>query len=476
LWNRPERGSVYQLPDMLHSMTDCSNWVPMRWPDTWRTAQLDLLKGSAINCLVLPWGKEKPPSQFLDAARSAGLALVGLFDPAADRNASLESAYGQKLDAVALENPDGVKLPAIAWAEKTKLPFASNAAAFAFSDAVWPAVPTRPDEAEAGPTGVPWVDSNGWLIQLVRTLAPGKPVWSPAVPPKTESFIRTVQYQLAVADAFSYGARWVVTPDEKLRDALAAGKQAARDMWGALNSSIRFFRSHASWEALPPYGNIGVLSDFSGPNAYVSLELLNLLPRRTAFCVIVEKKHAAARPLSSLNGIIYPDDQLPAEPLLRQLGAFAVNGGVLVAPTKWPAPNGVAPVLDPFKRWNVYQVGKGRVAIAKEEVQDPYLLASDAQLLISREHDLVHLFNSSAINVYYTAPADGKTAVLHVNNYGLGHWLGPLSVGLTKPYRSASMWKYGLDKSLPLEVIQADRGIELHLPPFGVYAAIELEA
>src|SRR5947209_5185324 len=35
---------------------------------------------------------------------------------------------------------------------------------------------------ESGPTGVPWVDSNGWLVQLTAALHPGTDVWIDAPP------------------------------------------------------------------------------------------------------------------------------------------------------------------------------------------------------------------------------------------------------------------------------------------------------
>jgi hypothetical protein len=52
----------------------------------------------------------------------------------------------------------------------------------------------------------------------------------------------------------------------------------------------------------------------------------------------------------------------------------------------------------------------------------------------------------------------------------------PVSAAFTTKYRQAEMWSPGLPMK-PLELSPTlDGGVEVHLPPFNVYAAIELEA
>ncbi|MCX6638077.1 MAG: hypothetical protein NT090_23725, partial [Acidobacteria bacterium] len=96
--------------------------VPMRWPAGWAgPAALELLKDTPVNCLV--------------AGQRAGL----LREPAA------------KLGITVVDTPpDDV----------------------AVIDGVWPGMRIsqgrRRDDAEAGPTGAPWIDSNGWAVKLAR--------------------------------------------------------------------------------------------------------------------------------------------------------------------------------------------------------------------------------------------------------------------------------------------------------------------
>ena len=70
--------------------------------------------------------------------------------------------------------------------------------------------------ATAGPTSLPWVDSNGAVLQIARALAPDKTVWIDFDPPQ-EAKQAAEAYMLAVADAASYGAKWAISLDDALR-------------------------------------------------------------------------------------------------------------------------------------------------------------------------------------------------------------------------------------------------------------------
>ncbi|HEX8984077.1 MAG TPA: hypothetical protein VF767_01545 [Bryobacteraceae bacterium] len=453
-------------------MAVSATWVPMRWPEGWSDPSLlDLLKGTPVNCLVFLWGDRKPAAALVEEGRRRGLALVGLIEGAGDRAAAIRDAQAAHLDAIALDTPAQAALPVIAWGEKSKLNWHSPAAGFAIADGVWPSIPSK-DSAEGGPTGAPWVDSNGWMVQMGRSLALGKTVWVNAVPPK-EGTIRPEHYELAVADAGAYGGRWVVTLDEKLSAALAARNPKALETWKGIARTTAFFEAHRDWADFPPCANIAVVSDFSGPNEYVGQELLNLLPRRGVPYRVIDRPRAAAAPLDGLAGILYPDQQAPDAALRQRLSEFVAEGGVLLANAGWPAPQGVVPSKDVFGRWKIYASGKGRLAIAAEAGLDPYLMAGDAQLIVGRRHDLVRYFNFGSLNGYYTASP--RTAVLHVLNYAANSGSDMVSVVLMRSCRGARLWRPGVEVPEPVEMQRLPQGIELHLPPVGAYAAVELE-
>ena len=143
----------------------------------------------------------------------------------------------------------------------------------------WPGIRSA-QQAGAGPTGVAWVDSNGWLARLAAARNPGKSIWIEAAPTNK-------RYLIAMADAAAFGARWLVTVDDP-----AALKPIA--------AAARFFADHREWETWTPQALIGLVSDFQTD---FSQELLNLLDRAGMHNRVVLKDP----PANQLRLVLYPD-------------------------------------------------------------------------------------------------------------------------------------------------------------------------
>ena len=115
-------------------------WTPLRWPSAWADpALLGQLKGSGIDALLVDNSDE-----FEGVRARAAQSGIEVFHPDAP--------------------PDGVKI----WKGE------------------WPGVRSSRGNgaaASAGPTGVPWVDSNGWLARLAAALDPDCAAWIDAAPP-----------------------------------------------------------------------------------------------------------------------------------------------------------------------------------------------------------------------------------------------------------------------------------------------------
>jgi hypothetical protein len=154
----------------------------------------------------------------------------------------------------------------------------------------WPGIRSA-QEAGAGPTGVAWVDSNGWIARLAAARNPGKTVWIDAAPTNR-------RYLLAMADAAAFGARWLVAIDDP-----AALKPLA--------AAARFFADHREWETWTPQALIGVVSDFQTD---FSQELLNLLDRAGMHNRVLLKDRLPADPSRGLRTVLYPDrDRKPSD-------------------------------------------------------------------------------------------------------------------------------------------------------------------
>lgn len=432
---------------MLSQQNARPHLVPMRWPAEWRDpALLELLTGTPINCLVST-GEEAPAPAVLEKAKQAGLTFV-----------------------------QAGKSPAVAWTERADAPWDGSQSVLAITDGVWPGVQRRSRE-EAGPTGAPWIDSNGWMIQLCRALAQNKDIWVAAEPPEDANNLRAAVYQLAVADAEAHGARWVISLDKQWCDGLAKKTPALMDGWKTITAALRFFDAHRDWAAYKPLGALGVVSDFHGPNEFLAGEVLNLSSRRSLPYRIFIKSRAVAASFAGLKAIVYPDEQAPDAALMKKLLDFVNEGGLLMVPANFPAPKGTPLGSDVYGRYDLRQVGKGRIAVAKEESQDPWLIAADAQLLMSHKNDLVRFFNTGTLNCYYTASADGKKSLLQIINYAMRPSNNLVSASFTRRFRAARLWKLEDGTAQPLELFPTeDGGMEVHIPAFNVYAAIELDS
>ena len=357
----------------------------MRWPEGWQDpAQLDLLKGTAIDTLLIG------PGDALAAVR--------------------ERARKQGLQ---IDVPSGVSIV----------------------KGEWPGVKMGRRGDGAGPTGVPWVNANGWVVRLAMVRKPDHTVWIDA-PPAAGTFVTADSYLIAIADSAAYGGRWIISLDAPLAKSLAEGKSDAHRPWKRIVETAAFFAAHKDWSEYQPVANIGVLSDFPGANEFFSQELLNLLARAGA--------HARAiLPGGSFDGfrlLIYPDASPPSAALRAQIDKFTKSGGLLMTSEKRPT-------------------------------DDPYLWANDAVVQLSHRNDLVRFWNSGATGSYVST--NGKQTIAHLLFYSMR---GPdsASVWVAGNYRSAQAATIERPAIEKLEAASKKGGMEVHLPQVSQYVALQL--
>lgn len=133
---------------------------------------------------------------------------------------------------------------------------------------VWPGIRTSHNgrAADAGPTGKPWVDANGWRIEVARAARLNRTIWLDHAPAEGAA-VPVAQRVRALAEAEAYGAHWIASPGE-------------RDDWKPLSEAARFFSAHREWRTWKPVAWVGLAADFSGPKKELAEEFLNLAARR----------------------------------------------------------------------------------------------------------------------------------------------------------------------------------------------------
>ena len=170
----------------------------MEWNDT---SALDLLKGTPVNCVVVE--DKSKLAAIVETGEKQGLKFCDKANP-----------------------PAGVHM----------------------IKGVWPGVRMSRDRnsASSGPTGAPWVDSNGWALQLARAQNPGKALWVTAEPEK-DQIVRPETHVMAVVDAGSRGGAWVVHLSAELQKGVAAKESRSLDVFKRVMDATRFFSLHKDW-------------------------------------------------------------------------------------------------------------------------------------------------------------------------------------------------------------------------------------
>jgi hypothetical protein len=454
-------------------------------------ASLGILEGSPIDCLVVSWAgglaedaeQQRTAAPLIEAARRLNLTVVGCVTGKADRDAALAAAKSAGLAAVMMEGFRGTsEFPVIPLNGRATVPWDSGAPVLALTDNVWPGVTQQGLGADAGPTAAPWLDSNGWYIQMARARA-ATPLWLMFDPPGKGRVVPAENYATALCDTEAAGARWVIAPDRDLQSGLAEGTANARAALKVIGSAAGFFREHAGWRQFHSLGVTGVISDFTGGNLDMSGEILNLMARRNLQFRVIWKAQAMAAPFTGLKALVYADTAAPAAGLRRRMMDFVERGGLLVTGPKWGA-EGKSAAPDFPTQFDVRSFGKGRLAVARQELSDAYQVAVETQFLVSHANDLVKIYNSSSAGcTLVTGSPDGKRALVQVLSYSGGNSGGGRAAALRtvwapQKYRSCRLWSIGGSGPMPLEGSASEEyfGMEYPIPQeTSGYFALEFE-
>jgi len=345
----------------------------------------------------------------------------------------------------------------------------------------WPGVEVAKNGAvTAGPTAAPWVDSNGWVVRLAAALQPRSAIWVDAGPKQSRSSPKS--YVMAFADAAARGGRWIISLDAQLAPAIAAQEPRALETWTQVNRAADFFAAQKSWSDYVPEAVIGVISDYSGKNEPLSRELLDLLDRTNEQYRIIPLAALSASTLRGLKAVICPDEGLPAPGLFKQILAFVEGGGLVIAGPQWgPILPGSSARKAEHPRYDLRLHGTGRVAVAKANLVDAYLLANDSVVLVSHQYDLLRFWNGGAVGSFFTMTPDRRQALVQMlfyvdrGNLQHGGMGDEITVSVAGRYRSARIRTLQQPSPREVEMEPLTDAVELHFPAVSPYAAIELD-
>ena len=266
----------------------------MRWPGSWKSpSAVGLLKGTPINWLLID--KDAGLAPVIEQAKQSGLQVAEIAAP-----------------------PAGV----------TILP------------GEWPGVAmARGGASSAGPTGVPWVDTNSWKIRLEALRRPGDNIWVDAAPKSVR--ISASSYRTAIADAAAHGGRWVISLDAQLAAGIADNNPNAAGNLEADYRRRRLLLAAQALDRLPSRSHRGHRfrlrrrERVHGPGTPQPDR-----PHQPAIRGLIKDKTArdsfsrpARRDLRRCAA--------PAPELRKQILDFVTAGGLLITGPKWGVPPGM---------------------------------------------------------------------------------------------------------------------------------------
>ncbi len=341
--------------------------------------------------------------------------------------------------------------------------------------AEWPGVRLTPGpgDASSGPTGAPWIDSNGWLVRLTR-MQQDAGVWLAAEPPESSQVFPAARHLVAIADSAAHGGRWIITLDDDLATGLAAGNAEKRAAWRSMMRACAFFDAHAEWNRWDCDATLAVVAAFAGEDEFFSREVLNLLARTSVSYTMLDPARLTASVLQGFRGVLYVG-AAPMQATRQLLLAFVERGGLLITAPNFGGAPGQAPAELTHPRYDCRSLGKGTIAMAREALTDPYEVAQDAQILLSHRYDLLRFYNGFLLGGYLAHSPDGKRRLAHIVNYAGAPPEDPPSAWIAGRYHSAKLWSVEEQSSAPAQWSVQRGGAEVHLPLFPVYGGIELE-
>jgi hypothetical protein len=446
-------------------------WVPVRWSGgplelVWRTrtktlpadaavrdalahwyepATLNLLDSPA-NCLLVTWSAPAEPAVeaeqqqivkvYAEAAHKRGLAVLGLVYAAGDASKIAADAARAALDGLVLEGQFAAEFPAAlrkAAGSMLVIEIANDPARWRWKAAPIIAIagvnPSGRNLSEMGirgtPSSEPWIESNLWLVRSF-VVSPSPSVW---ISSQIEN-ATAVDYARAVADAAAAGGRWIVSLDDALRAKLRVRDASALDTWRRILSYLRFAETHAaSWHALAPYGNVGIVLDPASTNLNDADECLNLTARRQVPYRLLARSELSAVAAAKFRALVATELGPLSAAEHKLLQDFAEGGGLVMAGPTW----GGAPNTQPFAE---LPAGKGRVIVYQDP--GPGTVARDLKELLSDDELGVVPFNVPSVITFASGGGSGEPLLVQLVNY-FDRSVEAITLRVTAKVRSARL-------------------------------------
>ncbi len=437
-----------------------SDLVPARWNST-DPHSLDLVSGTAVNCLLVAWKPERADafSKFAAAGDGKGVAVLAVLTPGGDpvpaaRNAVNAHAAGIVLDG---KFPDGSaarvrdaladrKTLVIEIASRNSMKFGSGAPVLATDQGVWPGIQAQPEgAAHAGPSAAAWIDTNAGFLEAANALSGGSTIWIAVRPPEKEVF-KSDRYLQAVGDAALTGSRWVVNFDPATQTALDRGDADALKTWKSVADLLTWFEKHPEWRRMPAGGKLAIVQD-PKHGALMTGGILDMIATRHTPIRIEPPDRLGADLLTGTTMALNTEPESLTPEQQQALLEWRKKGGTLLT-----APNGWRDTLP---------ADLTDAKLTDEQLKRIDDMWKDVSNMIGRRNLGVRLFNVSSMLSSFRAPDTGHPAIVELVNYS-DYPVESVTVQMLGKYSKAHLYlPDGTEKDLETYAAEDGTGVDI---------------
>jgi hypothetical protein len=297
----------------------------------------------------------------------------------------------------------------------------------------------------AGPSSAPWINTNTGFLHFLRA-AMSSVLWIGGTPPPEDTVTPVERYGIVISDAYTAGARWIVTLDDDLNRRLLSGDVKARWDWQRIGGYIRYFEQHREWRDYRPFSRMAVMQD-GDSGGLLSAGLLDLM-----FAQHIAARSIPGRRLNedALAGVrtlinVEPSNAFSASQQ-QALARFAQSGGVL---------------LNPPANWRFGDDTPGRISPNRkqlERIQDIWEMLYNAT---ARKNFGARSFNTAGILFNVWASLDDKRLLIHLVNY-TGFPCESITVQALGSWKRARLYRPGVaEKQLSVYPVKDGTGIDI---------------
>ncbi len=308
----------------------------------------------------------------------------------------------------------------------------------------------------ASATARPWVDANGYLIGILRTLYPNRPALLGYLPDdkagvKPDALLPYSSLELALVEAWVNGGNYLLSLEPRYHERLLGGEAKALEAWRQMGRTAQWLGKNASLFCQAAFPIITVLVEPDESQA----EIVNLFYRHNASPALASAANPPAPDPSRRLALVAVSIHPPGPGIRRRLLSHAEAGTPLIvdAPgaNAWWRDSRLKLVRKQEDR-DFYSLGRGQVVAYHEPISDPGEFTFDVIDIVTQPRRAARLWNADEVIARATScprGVNGGRALLHLVNYGSPREYEVLA-GIQGNYSQASLLRpEGEPLSLP---------------------------